>query len=75
MKDVRRPLLALLADAAAATLPGAARSAEPGVTGDKVILGSFLPLQSGLAAGATQMKEGNDAYFKSVNDAGGVNGA
>jgi branched-chain amino acid transport system substrate-binding protein len=75
MKDVRRPLLALLAaGAAAALLPGAAQSADPGVTGDKVILGSFLPLQSGLAAGATQMKEGNDAYFKSVNDAGGVNG-
>ena len=24
----------------------------------------YLPLQSGLAAGATQMKEGTDAYFK-----------
>jgi hypothetical protein len=61
MKDVRRPLLALLAvGAAAAMLPGVAQSADPGVTGDKVILGSFLPLQSGLAAGATQMKEGND---------------
>jgi ABC-type branched-subunit amino acid transport system substrate-binding protein len=75
MKDVRRQLLAVLAAAAAAVmLPGAARSAEPGVTSDKVVLGSFLPLQSGLAAGATQMKEGCDAYFKSVNDAGGVNG-
>jgi branched-chain amino acid transport system substrate-binding protein len=75
MTHVRRPLLALVAaGAAAAMLPGAARSADPGVTGDKVILGSFLPLQSGLAAGATQMKEGCDAYFKSVNDAGGVNG-
>jgi ABC-type branched-subunit amino acid transport system substrate-binding protein len=60
--------------AGAAMLPATAWSAEPGVTKDKVILGSFLPLQSGLAAGATQMKEGCDAYFKSVNDAGGVNG-
>src|SRR6476619_1387198 len=74
MKDVRKRLLALLAAGAAAILPAAAQSADPGVTSDKVILGSFLPLQSGLAAGATQMKEGCDAYFRSVNDAGGING-
>jgi ABC-type branched-subunit amino acid transport system substrate-binding protein len=68
-------MLSLLgAGAATSMLPRAARSAEPGVTKDKIILGSFLPLQSGLAAGATQMKEGCDAYFKSVNESGGVNG-
>jgi branched-chain amino acid transport system substrate-binding protein len=73
--DIRRPLLALLAAGAAAAIPfGTALSADPGVTKDKITLGSFLPLQSGLAAGATQMKEGCDAYFKSVNEAGGVNG-
>lgn len=48
--------------------------AEPGITKDKIILGSFLPLQSGLAAGATQMKEGTEAYFKYINDQGGING-
>jgi branched-chain amino acid transport system substrate-binding protein len=75
MKTIRRPLLTLLAVGAAATiLPGAAQSADAGVTKDKVVLGSFLPLQSGLAAGATQMKEGCDAYFKYINDSGGVNG-
>jgi branched-chain amino acid transport system substrate-binding protein len=76
MTDMRRrQLLAMLAGgAAAAGLPKNAWSADPGVTKDKVVLGSFLPLQSGLAAGATQMKEGCDAYFKSINDAGGVNG-
>jgi branched-chain amino acid transport system substrate-binding protein len=75
MMDIRRPLLALLAAGAAAAIPfGTALSADPGVTKDKITLGSFLPLQSGLAAGATQMKEGCDAYFKSVNEAGGVNG-
>ena len=47
---------------------------EPGVSKDTIKLGSYLPLQSGLAAGATQMKEGTEAYFKWVNDAGGVNG-
>ena len=75
MKSIRRPVFALFAIvAAAAALPEGARSADPGVTKDKVTLGSFLPLQSGLAAGATQMKEGCDAYFKYINDSGGVNG-
>jgi branched-chain amino acid transport system substrate-binding protein len=75
MKHTRRRLLSLLgAGAATSMLPRAGWSAEPGVTKDKIILGSFLPLQSGLAAGATQMKEGCDAYFKSVNESGGVNG-
>ena len=67
-------MLSLLgAGATTLVLPRAAWS-EPGITKDKIILGSFLPLQSGLAAGATQMKEGCDAYFKSINESGGVNG-
>jgi len=48
--------------------------AEPGVSKDTIKLGSYLPLQSGLAAGATQMKEGTEAYFRWINDQGGVNG-
>ena len=48
--------------------------AEPGISKNKILLGSFLPLQSGLAAGASQMKDGTEAYFKYINDAGGVNG-
>jgi ABC-type branched-subunit amino acid transport system substrate-binding protein len=64
----------LLAGIAAALLPARAWAADPGVTSDKLILGSFLPLQSGLAAGASQMKEGTDAYFKYINDQGGVHG-
>jgi branched-chain amino acid transport system substrate-binding protein len=75
MKSIRKPVFALFAIlVAAAALPEGAWSADPGVTKDKVTLGSFLPLQSGLAAGATQMKEGCDAYFKYINDSGGVNG-
>src|SRR3954451_22633350 len=74
MKHTRRTMLSLLgAGAATSILPNIA-AAEPGITKDKIVLGSFLPLQSGLAAGATQMKEGCDAYFKSINEAGGVNG-
>jgi branched-chain amino acid transport system substrate-binding protein len=64
----------LIAGAAAGLLPATAGAADPGVTNDKLILGSFLPLQSGLAAGATQMKEGTDAYFRYINDQGGVHG-
>jgi branched-chain amino acid transport system substrate-binding protein len=63
-----------LLSCAAAVLATVACAAEPGVSDNKIVLGSFLPLQSGLAAGAAQMKEGTDAYFKYVNDSGGVNG-
>ena len=75
MAHSRRSVLSLLAaGATVAVTPRIAWSADPGVTKDKIVLGSFLPLQSGLAAGATQMKEGCDAYFRSVNELGGVNG-
>ena len=75
MAQSRRSILSLLAaGATVAVTPRFAWSADPGVTKDKIVLGSFLPLQSGLAAGATQMKEGCDAYFRSVNELGGVNG-
>lgn len=49
-------------------------AADPGISKDKIVLGAFLPLQSGLAAGATQMKEGTDAYFRHINERGGVHG-
>ncbi|HLG87749.1 MAG TPA: ABC transporter substrate-binding protein [Alphaproteobacteria bacterium] len=67
-------MAALAAIAFGALLAGAASAEEAGVTKDKITLGAFLPLQSGLAAGATQMREGCDAYFKATNEAGGVNG-
>jgi ABC-type branched-subunit amino acid transport system substrate-binding protein len=62
------------AAAALALAAAFAANAEPGVGKDTIKLGSYLPLQSGLAAGATQMKDGTEAYFKYVNDQGGVNG-
>ncbi|HEY7247877.1 MAG TPA: ABC transporter substrate-binding protein [Xanthobacteraceae bacterium] len=64
----------LLGGLAAALLPASAWATDPGVANDRLTLGSFLPLQSGLAAGATQMKEGTDAYFKYINNQGGVHG-
>ncbi|HWI36942.1 MAG TPA: ABC transporter substrate-binding protein [Burkholderiales bacterium] len=60
--------------AAALAMAMSTAQAEPGISKDTIKLGSYLPLQSGLAAGATQMKEGTEAYFKWVNDNGGVNG-
>ncbi len=74
MTQSRRTVLTMLAAGVGAAAMPRLALAEPGVTKDKILLGSFLPLQSGLAAGATQMKEGCDAYFRSVNEAGGVNG-
>src|SRR4051794_30914355 len=75
MKLASRSLFLLLASSAATAMASATSwSADPGVTIDKVIIGSSLPLQSGLAAGATGMRDGADAYFKSVNEAGGVHG-
>lgn len=63
-----------MAFGAAALAVAAMAGAEPGVSKDTIKLGSYLPLQSGLAAGATQMKEGTEAYFKYINDQGGVHG-
>jgi branched-chain amino acid transport system substrate-binding protein len=74
MNQSRRTVLTMLAAVGSTAAVPSFAWAEPGITNDKILLGSFLPLQSGLAAGATQMKEGCDAYFRFVNDAGGVNG-
>ena len=41
---------------------------------DTVIFGAHVPLSGPLAAGGTQLKDGADAYFKYINDQGGVNG-
>ena len=59
---------------AATTLASSVCAGDPGITADKILLGSYLPLQSGLAAGANQLRDGADAYFKFVNDSGGIHG-
>lgn len=56
----------------AASVP--ANADDPGITEDTITIGSFLPLQSGFAAGANQLRDGADAYFKWVNDQGGIHG-
>ena len=74
MQCVAGRFASFLISCAATLLATVACAAEAGISDSKIVLGSFLPLQSGLAAGAAQMKEGTDAYFKYVNDSDGVNG-
>jgi branched-chain amino acid transport system substrate-binding protein len=59
--------LAVLGVAAAGT------SGDPGVSDDKVVIGSSGPL-TGEAAAAAGVLKGAEAYFKYVNSKGGVNG-
>ena len=54
-----------------AALAGSA--ADPGVSGDSILIGGTAPL-SGEASSAAAVARGADAYFKYVNDRGGVNG-
>src|SRR5947208_8359356 len=57
----------------AATSAGARPLATPGVTATEIHLGSSVPL-SGEASIAGNVARGADAYFKYVNDKGGVFG-
>jgi branched-chain amino acid transport system substrate-binding protein len=56
---------------AGTALAGAA--ADPGVSGDSILVGGTAPI-SGEASSAAAVARGAEAYFKSVNAAGGVNG-
>ncbi len=47
---------------------------DSGVTKTEVLIGAFLPLQSGLAGGAAQVRDGALAYVQHINENGGVNG-
>ena len=48
--------------------------ADPGITSDSVRLGAVLPLEGKNAAMGKTMRDVIEAYFKSVNAAGGVRG-
>jgi branched-chain amino acid transport system substrate-binding protein len=62
-------LLAAVLVAAGTALAGSA--ADPGVSGDSILIGGTAPI-SGEASAAAAVARGAEAYFKSVNDAGGV---
>jgi len=72
---MRLKLIAVLAAVALVAAAGAsARGGDaPGVTATSVTIGGTVPL-SGIAAAYASVAKGADAYFKYVNDKGGVNG-
>ncbi|MFN2627195.1 MAG: ABC transporter substrate-binding protein [Gaiellaceae bacterium] len=64
------PIAALAVGLAGAAGRGAS---DPGVTPNSILLGGSVPL-SGLASGYKSVALGAEAYFKYVNDHGGVHG-
>ena len=72
---MRLALAVALAVAFGVALPGAhaGSTAEPGVTGNSILLGGTVPL-TGPAAAFASVAPGADAYFRHVNDRGGVFG-
>jgi len=79
---VRRTLLLLLVGSLAMTACGRSASdnksgsgtgaSAPGISSDTVTIGSSYPLSGALAANGTAAQAGAQAYFNSINDAGGV---
>jgi branched-chain amino acid transport system substrate-binding protein len=72
----RRALALLRVLVAGLALAAAARtaSAEPGVTDKQVLLGQFAAFSGPAAQLGERLRVGIEAYFKSVNAQGGVNG-
>jgi ABC-type branched-subunit amino acid transport system substrate-binding protein len=65
--------IALLGVLVAAHTAGAQTSA-PGVTDKTIRIGAWLPLTGPIAVHGTVQRKGTEAYFRMVNDRGGVNG-
>src|SRR5919199_6296662 len=73
MIAMKKIVLTALVAAVAASAAGARTTATPGVSSSTITLGGSVPL-SGIASGYKSVAVGADAYFKYVNDHGGVNG-
>ena len=58
----------------AALLPGVAASQQPGVAGDKILLGQAAVFSGPAAQLGIQMRNGIQSYFALVNERGGING-
>ncbi|MFC3678425.1 ABC transporter substrate-binding protein [Ferrovibrio xuzhouensis] len=71
---MRKLFLGVAGAALALMTATGAWAGDPGVTDKEIKLGSFLPLQSGLSAGASQYRDGMESYLKYINDQGGING-
>ncbi len=68
----RTGLIAFAALLVAAGTSLAGSTADPGLTDSTILIGGTSPI-SGEASSAAAVARGAEAYFKSVNDAGGVN--
>ena len=71
MLGIRRLLLLV---AAAGFSVGAGAQSAPGVSAGKIVIGQSVPLSGANAALGNDIREGVLAYFKKVNDAGGLHG-
>lgn len=69
-----KKIISLTLLSAACGLSGLVAHAENGVTDSEILIGSSLPLEGGFAAVGQQTKQGLEACFHAVNDAGGING-
>src|SRR5207245_8923275 len=57
-----------------AVCAGAAQAQAPGVSARSIVIGQSAPLTGANAELGNDIRNGALAYFKKVNDAGGVNG-
>jgi branched-chain amino acid transport system substrate-binding protein len=73
MRSSRVVLAMLVLASALATGAASATSADPGITSKTILLGGTSPL-SGTASAYASVARGANAYFRYVNDRGGVNG-
>jgi len=64
----------ILMIAVAALLPGVVAAQQPGVTGDRIVLGQAAVFSGPAAQLGIQMRNGIQSYFALVNERGGVNG-
>ena len=64
----------ILMIAVATLLPGVVAAQQPGVTGDKIVLGQAAVFSGPAAQLGIQMRNGIQSYFAAVNEKGGVNG-
>ena len=70
---MRRPgLIALAALIVTAGTALAGSTADPGISSNEILIGGTAPI-SGEASSAAAVARGAEAYFKSINAAGGVN--
>src|SRR5260370_35935388 len=69
-----RSVFHLIASLAVGAVAAAAQAQTPGVSGSAVVIGQSAPLTGANAELGNDIRNGALAYFKKVNEAGGVSG-